>query len=80
MVLQSYGQPRVIKGLGSYSHQVQTKQGILAGHHFVESSVLQDTSLAGPATFLGFLWDPGRRASNPHGRGLRQVSDALEDT
>ena len=31
MVVQSYGQPRVIKGLGSYSYQVQTKHGILAG-------------------------------------------------
>ena len=65
MVLQSYGQPRVIKGLESYSHQVQTKQGILAGcplaTTLIESSVLQNISPAVPATFLGFLWGPGRR-------------------
>ena len=26
------------------------------GHHVVESSVLQNTSTAGPAIFLGFFW------------------------
>ena len=56
------------------------------GHHFVESSVLQDASPPGPATFLGFLlvlvddWSIHWRASNPYGRGLSKVVDALEVT
>ena len=60
MVLQSYGQPRVIKGLGPTSCRRNS-----VGHHAFESSVLQNTSPAGPATFLGFLWGPGRRLAHP---------------
>ena len=35
------------------------------GDHVDESSVLQNTSPAGPATFLGFLWGLGRRLVHP---------------
>ena len=89
MVLQSYGQPRVIKGLGSYSPGAE-EAGHFGwmpfGHHFVEGSVLQDASAACSAAFISVLWGPGRRlvihwhTSNPLGRGLRKVVDALDDT
>ena len=35
------------------------------GDHVDESSVLQNTNPAGPATFLGFLWGLGRRLVHP---------------
>ena len=81
MVLQSYGQPRVIKGLESYSHQVQTKQGIWAGCQLATTllRVLYFRTLARLAqqhssVSFGVLvddWSIHWRTSNPHGRGLR---------
>ena len=90
MVLRSYGQRRVIKGLGSYSHQVQTKQGIWAGCPLATTllRVLYLRTLARLAqqhssVSFGVLvddWSIHWRTSNPYGRGLRKVVDALEDT
>ena len=69
MVLQSYGQPRVTKGLESYSHQVQTKQGILAGCPLTTTllRVLYFRTLARLAqqhSSVSF-WGPGRRLVHP---------------
>ena len=67
LVLQSRWQPRVIKGLGSCSHQVQTKQGCMPfGHHFVEFSVLQDASTACTAAFIGVFWSTIGPPTGPH--------------
>ena len=90
MVIQSYGQLRVITGLGSYSHQVQTKQGILAGCPMATTllRVLYYRMLARLAqqhasVTFGVLvddWSIHWRTPKPHGRGLRKVVDALDDT
>ena len=90
MVLQSYGQPRVRTGLESYSHQVHTKQGILAGCSLATMllRVLYFRTLAllaqqNSSVSFGVLvddWSIHWRTSNPHGRGHRKVVDALEDT
>ena len=90
MVLHSYGQPRVIKGLGSFSHQVKTKQGILAGCPMATTllRVLYYRTLARLAqqhssVTFGVLvddWSIHWRTSKPHGRGLRKVVHALDDT
>ena len=90
MVLQSYGQPRLIKGLESYSHQVQTKQGILFGCPLATTLLrvpyfrtLARLAQQHSSVSFGVLvddWSVRWRTSIPHGRGLRLVVGALGDT